>query len=234
MIPYKRLLPAIFILFCTLNSVAQEIIEKKNKLTDFVTEDYYVSKADQQTKNGSYQAFYKRKILIAEGAYLNGKKTGTWNFYGTRHNLLQRYNFNKDSLEFEASVRLPSNFHYLVDKNITDSDRITIPVRIGGRFFGFLPYLSVFKTPQAIYRGYEEMFIAEVELLISPMGRLASYKVHLTAPALDYDQTINLSLAFFNEEQKQFIPATFNHKAILSRIIIRCRITEDGGLDYYY
>ena len=234
MIPYKRLFPAIFFLFCTLNCVAQEIIEKKNQLYDQVTETYYVSKADLQTKNGSYQAFYKRKILIAEGAYLNGKKIGTWNFYGLRRNLLQRYNFNKDSLEFEASVRLPSNFHYLIDKNITDSDRITIPVKIGGRYYGFLPYLSVFKTPQPIYHGYEEMFAAEVELLISPMGRLASYKVHLTSDALGYDQTITLSLSLFNEEQKQFIPATFNHKAILSRIIIKCRVTDDGGLDYYY
>lgn len=234
MIPYKRLFPAISILFCTLNSVAQEIIEKKNRLTDFVTEDYYVSKADQQTKNGSYQAFYKRKILIAEGAYLNGKKIGTWNFYGLRHNLLQRYNFNKDSLEYEASVRLPSNFHYLIDKDITDSDRITIPIRIGGRYYGFLPYLNVFKSPLPTYSGNEEMFVAEVELLISPMGRLASYKVHLMAPGFDYDQTINLSLNFFSEEQKQFIPATFNHKAILSRIIIKCRVTADGGLDYYY
>lgn len=234
MIPYKRLFPAIFILFCTLNCVAQEIIEKKNKLNDQVTERFYISKADLQTKNGSYQAFYKRKKLIAEGAYLDGKKIGTWNFYGTRGNLLQRYNFNKDSLEFEASVRLPSNFHYLIDKEITDSDRITIPERIGGRYYGFLPYLGVFKTPQLIYSVYEEMFVAEVELLISPMGRLASYKVHLVAPDLDYDQTINLSLNLFNEEQKQFIPATFNHKAILSRIVIKCRVINDGGLDYYY
>src|SRR5579872_7072139 len=137
--PYRRLFLAIFFLFYTLNCVAQEIIEKKNKLNNFVTEEYYVSKADQQTKNGSYHAFYNRKILIAEGTFLNGKKTGIWNFYGTRGNLLQRYNFNKDSLEYEARERLPSDFHYLVDQTITDSDRVTKPLKIGGRYFGYLP-----------------------------------------------------------------------------------------------
>ncbi len=233
MIPYKRLFPAIFILFCTLNSVAQEILEKKNKLNDQVTEVFYVSKADQQTKNGSYQAFYKRKTLVAEGAYLNGKKTGTWNFYGTKGNLLQRYNFSKDSLEFEARERLPSDFHYLIDKTITDSDRVTKPLKIGGRYFGFLPYLNAFKTPFPTYDTNTALYVAVVELLISPMGRLAGYKVHLVAPSFDYDQTINLSLNLFKEDEKQFIPATFNHTPILSRIVIKCRITDDGGLNFY-
>ena len=208
-------------------------IEKKNKLNDFVTEYYYVSKADPQTKNGSYQAFYKRKTLVAEGAYVNGKKTGTWNFYGTKGNLLQKYNFNKDSLEYEARERLPSDFHYLVDETITDSDRVTKPLKIGGRYFGFLPYLNVFKTPFYAYEANTQLYVALVELLISPMGRLAEYKVRLVAPGFDYDQTINLSLNFFKEEEKQFIPATINHKPVLSRIIIKCRITDDGGLDFY-
>jgi hypothetical protein len=65
------------------------------------------------------------------------------------------------------------------------------------------------------------------------MGRLAAYKVRLVAPGFDYDQTINLSLNFFKEEEKQFIPATINHTPVLSRIIIKCRITDDGGLDFY-
>jgi hypothetical protein len=231
--PYKRSFIVLVTLFCTLNCVAQEVIEKKNKLNDHLTEKFYVSKADEQVKSGPYQVFFNRKTLVAEGTYLNGKKVGIWNFYGLRGNLLQRYNYNKDSLEYEARERLPSDFHYLVDKKITDSDRVTKPLRIGGRYFGFLPYLNVFKTPLPTYNGDEEMFVGEVELLISPLGRLAGYKVHLIAPYLEYDQTINLSLSLFKEEQKQFIPATFNHQPVLSRIVIKCRVTDDGGLDFY-
>jgi len=231
--PYKRSFAVLIILFCTLKCVAQEIIEKKNKLNDKLTETFYVSMANQQIKSGPYQAFYHRKTLVAEGTYLDGKKIGIWNFYGTRGNLLQRYNFNKDSLEYEARERLPSDFHYLVDKKITDSDRVTKPLKIGGRYFGFLPYLNVFKTPFPIYGDDNELYVATVELLISPMGRLADYKVRLVSPSLDYDQTINLSLNFFKEEEKQFIPATFNYKPVLSRIIIRCRVTDNGGLDFY-
>jgi hypothetical protein len=232
--PYKRLFPVIFILFCTINCVAQEIIEKKNKLNDFVTEDYYVLVAKPAVKSGAYQAFSRHKNLVAEGTYIDGKKVGIWNFYGLRRNLLQRYNFTKDSLEYEARERLPSNYRYLVDKTITDSDLVTKPVKIGGRYYGFLPYLNVFKTPFPIYGDDSQLYVAVVELLISPMGRLAGYKVHLQAPALNYDQTITLSLNLFKEEEKQFIPATFNHQPILSRITIQCRVTDDGGLDFYY
>ena len=65
------------------------------------------------------------------------------------------------------------------------------------------------------------------------MGRLADYKVHLIAPLLQYEQTFNLSLSFFSDEDKQFIPATLNHKRILSRIMIKCKVNDDGSLSFY-
>jgi hypothetical protein len=232
MIPYKRLFPVVFIVFCAINCFSQENIEKKNKLTDWVTEIFHVSPTDQQTKDGIYQAFYRRKTLVADGKYNKGKRMGTWHFYGSKGALLQTYNFDNDSLEYEAREKQPSDFHYLVDNVLTDSDRVTKPLRIGGRYYGFLPYLNAFKTPFDTYNS-PELYVALVELLISPMGRLAEYKVRVVSPLSDYDQTINLSLSFFTEEQKQFIPATLNYRPILSRIIIKCKVTDDGGLDFY-
>jgi hypothetical protein len=229
--PYKRIFSIVFLILCSVYCYAQGNIEKKNRLGDRITEKYYVLPSDQTTKDGQYQAFYRRK-KIADGNYTTGVKTGVWNFYNSKGVLLQTFNYDDNSLQFEARESANSNFHYFFDEDVKETDRLTKPIKIGGRFYGYLPYINVFKTPFDVF-GQSEYFIAAVELLISPMGRLADYKVHLIAPLLQYDQTFNLSLNFFSEEDKQFIPATLNHKRILSRIMIKCKVNDDGSLDFY-
>lgn len=229
--PYKRIFIIALLILCSVYCQGQENIEKKNRLGDRVTEKYYVLPSDQTTKDGLYQAFYRRK-KIAEGNYTKGVKTGVWNFYNSKGVLLQTFNYDENSLQFEARESANTNFHYFFDEDVKETDRLTKPIKIGGRFYGYLPYMNVFKTPFDVF-GQSDYFIAVVELLISPMGRLADYKVHLIAPLLQYDQTFNLSLNFFSEEDKQFIPATLNHKRILSRIMIKCKVNDDGSLDFY-
>ena len=230
--PFKRALTIISILLSTINCVAQQNIEKKNRLTNQVIERFYVQPDNQQIKDGPYHAFFRRRVVVAEGNYTKGKRSGTWHFYNTKGALFQTYNFDKDSLEFEGRERVATDFHYLVDKEISDTDRVTKPVKIGGRYYGFLPYLGVYKTPFDVYQS-SGFFVAQIELLISPLGRLAEYKVRLVSPILEIDQTVTLSLNFFNEDDKKFIPATINYKPVLSRIFIKCRVTEDGELDFY-
>jgi hypothetical protein len=234
--PYKSLFIVIFLLFSIADcfSQANQVnIEKKNQLADRVIERFFVSPSAPNIKDGPYKAFYRRRTVIADGNYTKGQRTGIWHFYDIRGELIQTYNFDKDSLEFEGREKAGSDFHYLIDEEISDTDRITKPVHIGGRCYGFLPYLNVFKAPFETYDGSAQSFIAAVELLISPMGRLAEYKVHLMAPEFGYDQTFTLSLAFFKDDEKEFIPATFNYKPILSRIIIKCKVMSDGGLDFF-
>ncbi|MGZ3764244.1 MAG: hypothetical protein ACXVA2_06250, partial [Mucilaginibacter sp.] len=210
----------------------QETVEKKNRLTDDVIEKFHVLKANEGIKSGLYQALYKRKTPIAVGNYTKGKKTGVWRFYNPRGNLFQTYNFDKDSLKYEAREDISSSLRYLIDKEISDTDKVTKPMKIGGRYYGYLPYLAMYKIPFDPYRYGVPNCVAIVELLISPMGRLAEYKVRSVCSIFDYDQTITLDVNLFKEQDKQFIPATYNGEPVLSRIIIRCRITDSGGLDF--
>lgn len=229
--PYNRIFIVAILILCSVYCRGQGNIEKKGRLSDRVTEKYYVLASDQTTKDGDYQAFYRRKKIV-DGHYTNNIKTGVWNYYNSKGVLLQTYNFDDNSLQYEAKETPNSNFHYFFDEDVTESDRLTKPIKIGGRFYGYLPYVNVFKTPFGVF-GQSEYFVAAIELLISPMGRLADYKVHLIAPLLQYDQTFNLSLNFFSDDDKQFIPATLNHKRILSRIIIKCKVNDDGSLEFY-
>ena len=225
--PYKKIIFSAFILFYTTICFSQEVIEKKGSLFDNITETYHVL-PDQQTRDGLYQVFYKKKHMIVSGVYEKGKKTGTWRYFNPAGALLQTYSFDRDSIVYEAFESRASGFHYFVDKDLTDSDKTTKPRKIGGRYFGYLPYVSAFKTPYLEYGS--AMYSATIELLISPMGRLADFQVHVIGP--DYDQNTRLSLKLFKEEDRRFAPATINRQPVICRIIIKCRVTNDGGLDF--
>jgi len=232
--PPKRFFIAAMMFFYAVNCFAQETVEKKNKIYYGLTERYTVLKDSQDVKEGLYQVFTKKDKLVARGAYTHGKKTGIWHFYNRQGKLLQIYQYNGDSLKFEAKQYEGSNIAYKIDRKIKDSDVVTKPVKIGGRLLGYLPYLALYRTP---FNPYEyNMYGAEavIELLISPLGRLADYKITVTFPYMDYTQTLKMSLAMFKEEDKEFIPATFNHQPVLCRIIILCRLDEDGQLQLRY
>lgn len=232
--PYKKILLFILSLFYLGDSFAQETIEKKNRLTDNVTETFQVLKDNEQVKNGTYQAFYRRKTPVAMGIYTKGKKTGQWRFYDPKGRLMQIYNYDQDSLKYEATeYRAASDFVYLIDKPIADTDKVTKPIKAGGRYYGYLPYLGLYKTPFSPYEYGTNGLIAAIELLISPLGRLAEYKVHVISAYSDYDQTITMDVKLFKEEDRKFIPATYNGQPVLSRIVIKCRITDSGGLDFF-
>jgi hypothetical protein len=215
------------------NCFAQESIEKKNRLNNGVTEIFQVLKGNEQVKNGQYQAFYKRKTPIAMGIYTDGKKTGLWRFYNASGKLMQVYDYDISLLKYEAPEYTGvTDFGYIVDKEIADTDKITKPIKAGGRYYGYLPYLGLYKIPFNPYEYSTYSCVAVIELLISPLGRLAEYKVHTACSAFDYDQKITMDVKLFKEEDRKFIPATYNGEPVLSRIIIRCRVTESGDLDF--
>jgi hypothetical protein len=232
--PLKKILLFIISFFCLINCFAQETIERKNRLNDNVIEKFDALKDNEEIRNGSYQALYKRKTPVAMGNYLKGKKIGLWRFYDPKGKLMQIYDYDKKLLKYEApEYTNSSDFWYIVDKEVSDTDKITKPIKAGGRYYGYLPYLGLYKIPFNPYEYGTPGCVAVIELLISPLGRLADYKVRAACPVFDYDQTVNISVNLFKEEDKQFIPATYNGEPVLSRIIIKCRLTDSGGLDFY-
>ncbi len=212
---------------------AQDTVERKNKLSDSIIESFWVLKSNKDIKQGVYRAFFKRRTLIAAGNYNNNKKTGTWNFYKPNGLLVQRFNYDNNKLLFESASDTLYDVHYLFDEKLNDSDVITRPVKTGGIYYGMVPYLGIFQLPFETFDINTDNFDATVELLISPLGRLADYKVHVISAYYKFNQTFNLDVNLFGEADRQFIPATLNGDAVLSRIIIRCYVTGTGKLDFY-
>jgi hypothetical protein len=216
----------------SINCFAQETVRKSNRLSDSVIEKFSVLKSDRETKSGPYSALFRRKTVIADGNYTNGKKTGIWNFYDTDGKLSQTFNYDTNSFSYVARLDTGSDLLFMFDEKLKKTDTVTRPLKIGEPYYGYIPYVTTFRLPFETFDVNTDLFDAAVELLISPMGRLAEYKVHLVSPFYQYDHTISLDVNLFSEEDKTFVPATLNHKPILSRIIIKCFVTSKG-LDFY-
>ncbi|MFA6087018.1 hypothetical protein [Mucilaginibacter sp.] len=214
----------------TASCFAQETVDKKNRLTDNVSEIYKVLASNKYTKQGLYQAVFKKKLVVATGMFENDKKTGVWRFYDQQGQAMQIYDYTKKQLLFEAKEDTSSSLRYFVDKQLDSTSKVTKPVKVGGRYYGYLPYLNLFTVPKDLRDINYDLFSAVVELLISPYGRLADYKVHLNA--VNFKRTINMNINLPNEEDMVFIPATLNGEPISSRVVIQCYVTNSGHLDF--
>ena len=229
----KRITLIIITVLYISNCFGQDTLERKNKIAQNITEVYHVIKGKENIKEGLYQALYRKKIALASGAYKNDKKIGIWHFYDTRGRLLQTCDYNLNRILYEAREDTSSSLRYLIDKKISDTDKVTKPIKAGGRYFGYLPYLTTYKATFDPQYYVNSQFIGIVELLISPMGRLADYKVRMVSGWYGYDLTTRLDLKFFKEEDKTFIPATYNGVPVQCRIIITCRLAINGSLEFF-
>jgi hypothetical protein len=229
----KITLPFLLILISLLNCFAQDTIKRTRKITPEVTEKYTaVIGTDREIKQGLYQAFYNKKIPIAVGKYTDDKKTGTWQFFNKKGQPIQRYNYNTNTLQLETMEDERSSMRYEFDVVPTGTDRLTKPIKPGGRYYGYLPYLKCFTLPRDMREADLDAYYVEMELLVSPGGRLAEFKFHIKTPwDDDFDWVINVSPNRLFEDDKKFIPATLNGEPISSQIMIYCNITDSQTID---
>lgn len=221
-----------FFVLSTFTAFAQDTVLIKNRLTDSVVERFYVLKSNKDIKNGAYQAIFKRRKIVALGMYRNNEKVGIWQYFNKDGVLVQKFDF--DSYKFTYELYLKNkNINFLFDDTAKTTDKFTRPLKIGGEYYGFIPYLNSFKLPFETFEMETKLFDAYIELLISPLGRLVWYKTYIDSIYYGYHQTFNLDINLFSEEDRNYLPATKNGNPILSRIIIKCLINDDAGLNFF-
>ena len=230
----KNIYFILFIIFFYItNCYAQDTVERRNRLSDSVIERFYVLKSNPKVKQGPYIVLLNHKTPIARGRYNNNKKAATWFFFDVGGKLVERYNYDKNKFLYEAPPYASEDLSYLFDDSLKNGDKIIMPVKIGGVYFGYIPYVNLFHLPFDDEDFDTYNFDAYIELLISPMGRLADYNVRVVSAYYEYDQTFNLDINLFSEADRTFEPATLNGVPVISRILIKCYVTTSGGLDFY-
>jgi hypothetical protein len=223
------------ILICLINNCfSQDTVKRRDRLTQSVSEEYFVLKSDKTIKQGLYQAIYGRDIALASGDYLNNKQVGIWHFYDTNGRLVQNFDFNLNSIIYEEPDNYISGMHikYSFDDTIGNHDRVTKPIKIGGRCYGYIPYLSLFRLSDDYANSDFTQLNAILEILVSPGGRLADFKIHIQGSD-DSERITSFSPDLIDENDRLFVPATINGKPVLCRIFVRCRITGLGQLDVF-
>ncbi|WP_295771875.1 hypothetical protein [uncultured Mucilaginibacter sp.] len=228
-----KLFYTIILSFIILNVFAQETVERSRKLTPGVTERYRVLKSDYSVLNGQYAAYLK-KTLIAAGLYDHNQKKATWTFFDKKGKLTQRYNYDRDSLIYEAAPDSNQHIMYIVDDSLNNNPRFTRPIRVGGSYYGFLNYVNLVRLPKDYWSISNDMASVTMELLISPYGRLAEFKVRIKpARPVPYqdDALLNLNIKLLSDEDKVFVPATLNNERVAVRMVIPCRFTGADRLE---
>jgi hypothetical protein len=229
----KRYLLLLTTILVINNCLAQDTIEIKRKLSGNVTEIYKVLKSNVNIRQGLFRALYKNKVPVASGMYENDKKVGLWKFADPNGTIIQTYDYTNNRLFYEAPEDTTSHFTYLVDKELKAGDKVTKPIKVGGIYYGYLHYLTLFTLPKDYTYINRDILTAVVELLISPGGRLASFKVDLTADESGTPfKTVNMNIKLPDPADVVFIPATLNGEPIACRITIRCAVTNAGHLDF--
>ena len=229
----KNCLLLFLFFFIVIQCLGQDTVAVKNKLSDSLTERFYVLKSNPAIRQGPYMALLNRKKLIARGHYQNGKKNGVWQFFDTGGKMVERYDYDRKKFNYEAPLYESADFSYLFDDSLKIGTRVTRPLKVGGIYYGFISYLNIFQVPFDTYDVDTDAFEANIELLISPMGRLADYHVRLTSAQYDYDHIFKMDINLFSEEDRIFKPATINGVPAMSRIIIKCYVSPYGKLDFY-
>ena len=222
----KKIVSLALILFCTTAVFSQKVVDRKHRLFTHVTERYHAVIGDKrEIRQGKYEARYQDNIL-AQGQYTDNKKTGIWHFYDREGNRTEDFDYDNNKLLNESVEDTTSNFRYILDADLKTGDKVTKAVKIGGRYFGYIPYLRLCQFPVDASNGFHRV---ELELLISPLGRISQYKAHIYIDGKDIVSFINTDN--LSDEDKSFIPATLNGQAVTSTIVIQCYTSGYNEID---
>lgn len=195
-----------------------QTVKRSNDLTPQITEKFFVQKANKKIREGEYTAMYNKNILLAQGNYENGNRTGEWEFYSSKGNHIQTYNYDTNTMTFRDTSG-KKGMKYYFSQNIVKGDSVSNPIPIGGYYFVIVPMM--FYHPELsdmirkAYPGIEKVDCTHI-FTIGPEGLLAKHQVMITVEGKN--QLYSLSDINLEDEYKKFVPGTINGKPVESKI----------------
>ncbi|GAA4909209.1 hypothetical protein [Mucilaginibacter defluvii] len=221
---------ALLLCVTTLNLFAQVTQKRDEKLIQDVQERYSVLADSPSIRHGFYQAIYRKKTVIASGRYERGKRVGMWHYYSKTGQLLQNYDYDKHAIVYSSPVDTMRSVRYIIDDEIKPNDAIAPPIKPGSVYFGYMPYVKLIQMPAGLEEFDYTTLVATVELLVSPGGRLADFKIRITRPGgfININKVADMPLDAIEPEDKIFLPASKNGQNVGMTIIVTCRFDSRG------
>lgn len=224
----KNILLFVLLILIFQVSNAQEKIIRKNNLNGFFYEEYEVLKSDKKNKNGIYEIVNSSsKKALAVGKYNNNKPVGNWYYYNTKGDLIQRFNYDSNTLFFNQSSENPS-LTYKFKYELQEDDQVIYPIKIGGDFIGldFINTKLNSSVGNYIYNYGDENSVISNKLLINEDGVLIEWKTEVQIGT--HIQEFYNSIKNLNDYNLNFIPAKVNGMPVQCYIYIESKIKFRG------
>jgi TonB family protein len=117
--------------FFQANSQGLKKIKESSKNPDRVF-TYHVLKGGK-TKQGPAEIRYQGQMgYRVKGQYSEGNKAGTWEYFDSQGNLIQRYNFTTETFEYLKDFKSLQAVFILKDKELVPLETGAMPVLLGG------------------------------------------------------------------------------------------------------
>lgn len=117
-------------LYSSFSQELQKVNEKSKNPNRVFT--YHVLKGSQ-VKEGAAEMKYKGKLgFRVKGQFRQGNKSGSWEFFDTDNNLIQKYNYTTKNFEYLQNFNAVKAVYILKDQELVPLETGAIPVLLGG------------------------------------------------------------------------------------------------------
>jgi antitoxin component YwqK of YwqJK toxin-antitoxin module len=199
-----------FLLLISVQVFAQETVTRTNRVNNAFSEKFEVLKSHKKIRQGFYKALLNDTVVIAEGHYTNGVRTGLWNFYNPKGKLVQTFDYAHNLLNItDTTDDKPISFY--IDK-LSPQDVVIPAYKIGGAFFGYYNYIRPNRNLGIMLRlsiGVGEFKVTHV-LTVSAIGQLMDHEVYTNTDG--QEKRYDLGKSGLTDEDMTFIPAKVNGK----------------------
>jgi hypothetical protein len=208
--------------------LAQEVIKKRKHINDTWDAEYEVLASDKKIKNGIFTVINTlNKKAIAVGKYVNNQQSGNWLYYDMKGNLVQRYNFDTKKITFDNPLMF-DNATYKFPFELSISDSVSVPIKIGGFFYGFDFLISTTNNQALMYafRANMEDYKMIHYLHIDENGKLINWETSIKS--LNNEQKFKNSIDKLENEQKLFSPAIYHEKPISCVMMVELSLKNNS------
>jgi hypothetical protein len=222
-------LTALTLLLAPLAAMSQDNVVKK-KISLNLTEEYHVSAADKNQRQGLYMVKDADGDAVVRGKYENGKKVGTWFFYNPNNKLAQQFDYNAGKLLYTDQ---DSGSYVKTDYSVSAPDKAEVqpPVKIGGTTLAFLAFFNSKDIPATILKEKSDVNV-KYTVSVDESGQIQS--VWADYESAGTTERKKLGLRSNSSGLLDFIPAKVDGKAVKSTVVLATTLPMDiRKVDYY-
>jgi hypothetical protein len=210
------------LLLAPLAVMSQDKLVKK-KISLNLTEEYHVSNANKNMRQGLYMVTDADGGAVVRGKYLDNKKIGTWMFYDPNNKLVQQYNYNTSKMLY---TNQDSGSYIKMDYslNAPDKKEVEAPVKIGGSTLAFLSFYNSKDIPPVILKEKSDINV-KYTITVQPTGQIGD--VYADYESNGTSERKKVYIRSNSSGLLDFIPAKADGKEVTSTVTLSTTIQAD-------